>query len=57
MHALAAYQYQTLHVNVVQNIVTVTLNRPQKKNAMNFKISHTESGRFKCSVNSYCIDC
>lgn len=40
MHALAAYQYQTLQVKVVQNIVTVTLNRPQKKNAMNFLMVH-----------------
>lgn len=36
MHAVASYQYQTLQVTVNQAILTVTLNRPQKKNAMSF---------------------
>lgn len=36
MHTLATYQYQTLQISVTQNILTVTLNRPQKKNAMSF---------------------
>lgn len=40
MHAVAAYQYQTLQVNVTQDILTVILNRPQKKNAMSFEMMH-----------------
>ncbi len=36
MHAIAAYEYQTLQVSVTENIATITLNRPQKKNAMSF---------------------
>lgn len=31
MHAVASYQYQTLQVTVNQAILTVTLNRPQKR--------------------------
>lgn len=38
MHAIAAYQYETLQVSVTENIATVTINRPQKKNAMSFKV-------------------
>jgi enoyl-CoA hydratase/carnithine racemase len=38
MHAIAAYQYKTLQVSVTENILTVTLNRPQKKNAMSFQV-------------------
>lgn len=38
MHAIAAYEYQTIQVSVSQNILTVTLNRPQKKNALSFKM-------------------
>ncbi len=38
MNDVAAYQYKTLNVSVTENIVTVTLNRPQKKNAMSFKV-------------------
>lgn len=40
MHAIAAYQYQTLQVSVTENILTLTLNRPQKKNAMSFAMMH-----------------
>lgn len=38
MHAVASYDYQTLQVVVSADIVTVTLNRPHKKNAMSFKV-------------------
>ena len=38
MHAIAAYEYQNIQVSVSQNILTVTLNRPQKKNALSFKM-------------------
>lgn len=38
MHAIATYQYQTLQISIDQNIVTITLNRPNKKNAMSFKM-------------------
>lgn len=38
MHAIAAYQYETLQVSVTENIATVTINRPEKKNAMSFKV-------------------
>ena len=38
MHAIAAYEYQTLQVSVSQNIATVTLSRPQKKNALSFQM-------------------
>lgn len=38
MHAIAAYQYKTLQVSVTQNIAMVTINRPQKKNAMSFQV-------------------
>lgn len=38
MHAIAAYQYQTLQVSIAQDILTITLNRPQKKNAMSFEM-------------------
>lgn len=36
MHAITAYQYQTLQVSVTNQILMVTLNRPNKKNAMSF---------------------
>lgn len=38
MHTVAAYHYQTLQVSVSQDILTVTLNRPHKKNAMSFEM-------------------
>ncbi len=38
MNAIATYQYETLQVSVTDNILTVTLNRPHKKNAMSFKV-------------------
>ncbi len=38
MHAIAAYQYETLQVSVTDNIANVTINRPEKKNAMSFKV-------------------
>ncbi len=38
MHAIATYQYKTLQVSITENIVTVTLNRPQKKNALSFEL-------------------
>ncbi len=38
MHAIAAHEYQTVQISVSQNIATVTLNRPQKKNALSFKM-------------------
>ena len=40
MHAAATYQYQTLQVKVSDNILTLTLHRPQKKNAMSFEMMH-----------------
>lgn len=36
MNKVASFQYQTLQVRVQQDILTVTLNRPDKKNAMSF---------------------
>ncbi len=38
MSAIATYQYETLQVSVTDNILTVTLNRPHKKNAMSFQV-------------------
>lgn len=38
MHAITTYQYQTLQVSVAENILTLTLNRPNKKNAMSFEM-------------------
>ena len=38
MNAIATYQYETLQISVTDNILTVTLNRPHKKNAMSFKV-------------------
>ena len=38
MHAVTSYQYQTLQVSVNEAILTVTLNRPHKKNAMSFEV-------------------
>ncbi|MDN3452295.1 MULTISPECIES: crotonase/enoyl-CoA hydratase family protein [unclassified Psychrobacter] len=38
MKAIASYQYKTLQVSITDNILTVTLNRPQKKNAMSFQL-------------------
>ncbi len=38
MHAIATYQYETLQVSSTDNILTVTINRPEKKNAMSFKV-------------------
>lgn len=40
MHAVAAHQYQTLQVSITDSILTVTLNRPHKKNAMSFEMMH-----------------
>ncbi|WP_201527951.1 crotonase/enoyl-CoA hydratase family protein [Psychrobacter frigidicola] len=40
MHTVATHQYQTLQVSVTENILTVTLNRPHKKNAMSFEMMH-----------------
>lgn len=40
MHAVASYQYKTLQVSVTEAILTVTLNRPHKKNAMSFAMMH-----------------
>lgn len=36
MHHVASFQYQTLQVSIQQDILTLTLNRPDKKNAMSF---------------------
>lgn len=38
MHPIAAYHYHHLDVSVTENILTVTLNRPQKKNALSFAL-------------------
>ena len=38
MNAIASYQYETLQVSITDNILTVTLNRPHKKNAMSFQV-------------------
>ncbi|MEN6669978.1 crotonase/enoyl-CoA hydratase family protein [Psychrobacter sp. B38] len=38
MNAIAAYQYETLQVSITNQILTVTLNRPHKKNAMSFEL-------------------
>ncbi|WP_350561477.1 crotonase/enoyl-CoA hydratase family protein [Psychrobacter sp. CAL346-MNA-CIBAN-0220] len=38
MHAVAAYQYQTLQLSITQDTLTLTLNRPHKKNAMSFEM-------------------
>lgn len=38
MNAIATYQYETLAVSITDSILTVTLNRPHKKNAMSFKV-------------------
>ncbi|MGO1513175.1 MAG: crotonase/enoyl-CoA hydratase family protein, partial [Psychrobacter sp.] len=38
MNAIANRQYETLIVSSTDNILTVTLNRPHKKNAMSFKV-------------------
>ncbi|WP_352336734.1 crotonase/enoyl-CoA hydratase family protein [Psychrobacter sp. 16-MNA-CIBAN-0192] len=38
MHAVATYQYHTLQVSITKAILTVTLNRPHKKNAMSFEM-------------------
>ena len=38
MNAIASYQYETLQVSITSNILTVTLNRPHKKNAMSFQV-------------------
>lgn len=38
MHPVATYQYRTLQIEVKKTVVTVTLNRPQKKNAMSFEM-------------------
>ena len=40
MHAVATYQYKTLQVAVNEDILTITLSRPQKKNAMSFDMMH-----------------
>lgn len=36
MHTVATHQYKTLHIEVKNKILIITLNRPQKKNAMSF---------------------
>lgn len=36
MHNVASFQYQTLQVCIQDGILTVSLNRPDKKNAMSF---------------------
>lgn len=38
MNTLATYQYETLQVSITDHILTVTLNRPHKKNAMSFQM-------------------
>ena len=38
MNTVATYQYETLQVSVTNTILTVTLNRPHKKNAMSFQV-------------------
>lgn len=38
MHAIAAYQYKTLQVSITEGVLTLTLNRPQKKNALSFEL-------------------
>lgn len=38
MHPVVAHEYRTLQTSVSQNIVTVTLNRPNKKNALSFQM-------------------
>ena len=38
MNAIATYQYETLQVSITNQILTVTLNRPHKKNAMSFQL-------------------
>lgn len=38
MHAVATYQYHTLQVSITKEILTITLNRPHKKNAMSFEM-------------------
>ena len=38
MSAIVTYQYKTLQVSVTDHILTVTLNRPEKKNAMSFQV-------------------
>lgn len=38
MHTIATYQYETLQVSTTNDILTVTINRPEKKNAMSFKV-------------------
>ncbi len=36
MHAIATYQYETLQVSATDNIITVTINRPEKKERYEF---------------------
>ena len=38
MHAVATYQYHTLQISIAKEILTITLNRPHKKNAMSFEM-------------------
>lgn len=38
MHAITAHQYKALQLSVTQDILTVTLNRPHKKNALSFAL-------------------
>lgn len=40
MHTVATHHYKTLQVAVNANILSVTLNRPKKKNAMSFAMMH-----------------
>lgn len=38
MNAIATYQYEVLQVDITDDIATVTINRPHKKNAMSFQV-------------------
>lgn len=38
MKPIATYKYETLQVSITDNMLTVTLNRPHKKNAMSFQV-------------------
>lgn len=38
MHPITTHEYQALQVSLTDDILTVTLNRPQKKNALSFQL-------------------
>ena len=40
MNPIVSYQYKTLQVSITNTILTVTLNRPHKKNALSFQAIH-----------------